>query len=188
MVDATLVLTPARPRKQLIVETEPVGDEANSENSKVTFQATDINEQETVDKYARWLSKGGKSCFDYENHVEVDQNGIVDTMIVTSANIHDTIMFTALIEQSVLSEGDIVYVIKDITVRQTGNSSKKRKLTDKIMHKRKRNEPEDEEIKRRNKAISQTRLIIERVFGTLSSAMVGQGHAILGCRKLQPIC
>ncbi len=99
--------------------------------------------------------------------MEVDQNGIIDSMLVTSANVHDTTMFTALLEQSELSAGDIVYADKGYHSEANKEFLKHRNLTDKIMHKRKRNEPEDEEIKQRNKAISQTRSIIERVFGTL---------------------
>jgi len=86
---------------------------------------------------------------------------------VTSANVHDTVMFPDLIEKAQLSEGDTVYADKGYHSEQNKKILERRKLTDQIMHKRKRNEPENETIVNRNKSISKRRYVVERTFGSL---------------------
>lgn len=183
MVDATLVSSQARPRKKVFVETEPVGDDEMPTDGTPTFQSTEVQVEESVDKDARWIKKGGKSTYGFKGHVLVDSNGIIESLSVTPANVHDTVIFPELIESTPLSEGDIVYADKGYHSAANKELLKQRKLEDKIMHKRKRNEPEDDAIKQRNKEISQHRYVIERTFGTLKRSYGWSKSRYLGLEK-----
>ncbi len=91
MVDATLITSQARPRKKVYIETEPTGDEAQSEESTPTFEATDVTVEESVDQDAHWMKKGNQSTYGYKGHVLTDSNGIVENIIVTPANHSPTL-------------------------------------------------------------------------------------------------
>jgi len=183
MVDATLVSSQARPRKKVMIETEPVGDEEAQNEQITTFQTTEVIVEESHDKDARWITKGGKSTYGFKGHVVVDANGIVETLSVTPANVHDTVMFPELIDATSLEEGDIIHADKGYHSNANKELLKQRKLEDKIMHKRKRNEPEDELIKQRNKQISQHRYVIERTFGSLKRSYGWSRSRYMGLNK-----
>lgn len=124
MVDATLITSQARPRKKVYIETEPTGDEAQSEESTPTFEATDVTVEESVDQDAHWMKKGNQSTYGYKGHVLTDSNGIVENIIVTPANVHDTVMFPDLIFNTALEEGDIIHADKGfITAKPIRNCS-----------------------------------------------------------------
>ena len=110
MVDATLVKAHARPNRKVIVETEPTGDEEQAETP--TYEASEVVVKKFCDPDANWVKKGKVSTYGYKAHTMTDSNGIVVYMEVTSANVHDTVMFPDLIEKAQLSEGDTVYADK----------------------------------------------------------------------------
>jgi len=165
MVDATLVTAHARPRKKVFIETEPTGDDDPS--SIPTYEKSEVVVEESCDSDANWITKGKTSTYGYKAHVVVDSNGIVETLSVTSANVHDTVMFPELIHKAALSEGDTVYADKGYHSEKSKAILEKRKLNDQIMHRRKRNEAVDEQIVARNKRISRHRYVVERTFGSL---------------------
>jgi len=107
MVDATLETSQARPRKKVNIETEPVGDEEQAEVSVPVYRTTEVNTEESVDPDAKWIKKGNKSTYGYKSHVLADENGIVEQISVTSANVHDTVMLPELISNASLAEGEI---------------------------------------------------------------------------------
>lgn len=165
MVDATLITAHARPRKRVVIETEPTGDDEAA--AIPTYEPSEVTVEESRDPDARWITKGKTSTYGYKAHTLVDSNGIVEEMTVTSANVHDTVMFEELIDKAPLSEGDTVYADKGYHSEKNKEVLKRRKLNDQIMHKRKRNEPENAQIVERNKRISKCRYVVERTFGSL---------------------
>jgi IS5 family transposase len=183
MVDATLITSQARPRKKVYIETEPTGDEAQSEESTPTFEATDVTVEESVDQDAHWMKKGNQSTYGYKGHVLTDSNGIVENIIVTPANVHDTVRFPDLIFNTALEEGDIIHADKGYHSEANKELLRNNNLVDKIMHKRKRNEAEDDANKQRNKAISQHRYVIERTFGSLKRSYGWSRSRYLGLEK-----
>jgi len=92
-------------------------------------------------------------------------------------------MFPELIDATSLEEGDIIHADKGYHSHANKELLKQRKLEDKIMHKRKRNEPEDELIKQRNKQISQHRYVIERTFGSLKRSYGWSRSRYMGLNK-----
>jgi IS5 family transposase len=117
MVDATLVTAHARPRKKTIIETEPTGDEEPS--SIPTYEISEVVIEESLDPDARWIKKGKTSHYGYKAHAVVDSNGIVEELTVTTANVHDTVMFPELIDKAPLSEGIRFMQTKAITAKRT---------------------------------------------------------------------
>ena len=165
MVDATLVTAHARPRKKVTIETEPTGDDEPT--TITTYEKSEVVVEESRDPDAHWITKGKTSTYGYKAHVLVDSNGIVEGLSVTSANVHDTVMFPELIDKAPLSECDTVYADKGYHSEKNKEILEQRKLNDQIMHKRKRNEPENAQIIERNKRISKRRYVVERTFGSL---------------------
>lgn len=103
-------------------------------------------------------------------HALVDSNGIVEGLSVTPANVHNTVMFPALLDKSPLSDGDTVCADKGYHSEKNKELLKQRKLNDQIMHKRKRNEPENRQAIERNKRIAKRRYVVERTFGSLKQS------------------
>jgi hypothetical protein len=60
IVDATIGESIASPRRQEIIETNPVGNEELPERQ--TFQVTELIVEEAKDPDARWLKKGEEMC------------------------------------------------------------------------------------------------------------------------------
>jgi IS5 family transposase len=181
MVDATLVTAHARPRKKVIIETEPTGDDEIT--TIPTFEKSEVTVEESRDPDAHWITKGKTSTYGYKAHAVVDSNGIVESLSVTSANVHDTVMFPDLIDKAPLSEGDTVYADKGYHSEKNKEILKQRKLVDKIMHKRKRNEPDNAQQTERNKLISQRRYVVERTFGSLKRSYGWSRSRYLGLLK-----
>jgi len=183
MVDATLVSSIARPRKKVYIETEPVGDESSDNQTSNAFHTTEVVTEESVDKDARWIKKGSQSTYGYKGHLLVDSDGIVETISVTPANVHDTVMFPDLINTAPLNEGDKIHADKGYHSEANKELLKSQQLEDRIMHKRKRNEPEDDAIKQRNKTIAQHRYVIERTFGSLKRSYGWSRSRYIGLEK-----
>ncbi|GAB1366744.1 hypothetical protein MASR1M36_16150 [Candidatus Cloacimonadaceae bacterium] len=73
----------ARPRKKVYIETEPTGDEAQSEESTPTFEATDVTVEESVRSRCP-LDEEGESIDLWLQGARIDWlNGIVENIIVT---------------------------------------------------------------------------------------------------------
>jgi IS5 family transposase len=123
----------------VVVETEPTGDEEQAETP--TYEASEVVVKGFCDPDANWVKKGKVSTYGYKAHTMTDSNGIVVCMEVTSASVHDTVMFPDLIDKAQLSEGDTVYADKGYHSEHNKEILERRNLIDRIMHKRKRNEP-----------------------------------------------
>jgi len=64
IVDAAMVKSHARPRKQKIIEMEPVGDEKIP--GQTTFQFAELKVEESKDPAARWVKKGKTSIYGFK--------------------------------------------------------------------------------------------------------------------------
>jgi len=84
----------------VIVKTEPTVDEEQAETP--TYEASEVVVKESCDPDANWVKKGKVCTYGYKAHTMTDSNGIVVCMEVTSANVHDTVMFPDLIDKAQL--------------------------------------------------------------------------------------
>ncbi len=113
-----------------------------------------------------------------------DTNGIVESIIVTPANVHDTVIFPELIGKTPLEEGNVIHADKGYHSEANKELLRTDGLEDMIMHKRKRNKPENDTIKQRNKAVSQHRYVIERTFDSLKRSYGWSRSRYVGLEKL----
>lgn len=186
MVDATLVKAHARPNRKVVVETEPTGDEEQAETP--TCEASEVVVKESCDPDANWVKKGKVSTYGYKAHTMTDSNGIVVYMEVTSANVHDTVMFPDLIEKAQLSEGDTVYADKGYHSEHNKEILERRNLIDRIMHKRKRNEPGTRRPSTATKASPGATMWWRGPLVLSNGAMAGAGPGTSDCPKPPSIC
>jgi len=182
ILDATLVASQARPRRKEIIETEPVGDEEIP--GKQTFQATELTVEESKDSDARWVKKGNKSIYGYKGHVAVDkENGLVQAVIVTPANVYDGHMLPELVEAVNPADDTEVLADKGYCSAENNDYLKDKNLTSKIMGKKKKGKVPDPAMIEHNHEISQERYRIERSFGSLKKHYGWDRSIYIGLQK-----
>ena len=170
IIDATLIESQARPKKKEIIDVEPIGDEELPKST--TSQDVDNNNysysvEESNDPDARWVKKGSKSVYGYKMTAIVDDQGLVNNVITTSANISDYHLFEPCLNKAQLPEGTKVLSDKGYDSQGNRDILKKNKLEDGIMRKKPKNAVSDDERIKRNYEISKSRFIVERTFGYL---------------------
>lgn len=91
VVDAALVPAPKQRNSREV--------NADIKEGKVPEEWSD-NQRSQKDVQARWTKKHGKSHYGYKNHVGVDrQHKIIRRYTVTSAEVHDSQQFEALLDE-----------------------------------------------------------------------------------------
>lgn len=182
IVDATLVESKARPRRKVIVETEPVGDDEIPDIP--TYQASEVIIEESKDSDGRWVKKGSKSTYGYKSHVMVDKDhGLIQALEVTPANVYDGHMLMPLIESVDLAKETEVLADKGYCSQENENNLAEKRLVSKIMRKKKRNQPVDTELAEHNRGISKERYRIERSFGSLKKHFGWDRSIYMGLKK-----
>ncbi len=123
------------------------------------------NKRRQKDTDARWTKKNNEVHFGYKDHVKVDaESKIITDYAVTSANVHDSQVFTKLIDDTdVTVYADSAYVGQDVP----------EEVHAEICEKGYRNHPLTEEQKARNREKSKVRCRIEHVFGYMTGSMRG---------------
>ena len=179
-VDASIISSAARPRKQVDVESV-VTDRAEG-----AFPATDVTVTYSHDTDAAWTKKGKEYYYGYKAHTSVDtESGLILSSHATPANDADTGELERLVIESHLPEKTRVYADKGYTSAKNRETLKKQKCKDGIMDRAWRNKPLTARERLRNKLISQKRYIVERVFGTLKQQYDMARASYLGIAKVQ---
>jgi IS5 family transposase len=95
-------------RKGQIVDAAlvPVPKQRNSRDENARIKAGEVpedwsqNTRRQKDVQARWTKKHGKSHYGYKNHISVDrQHKVIRKYAVTSAEVHDSQVFEALLDE-----------------------------------------------------------------------------------------
>jgi IS5 family transposase len=162
VVDATIISSAARPRKQVDVEMVAVDREEDAGSKcKVTVSYS-------KDSEAAWTCKGSRYSYGYKGHMAVDTNqGFILTGHVTPANCSDTTQMRRLVRAARLPKKSRVYADKGFCSQSNRDELRKRKLKNGIMDKATRGHKLSDRRKQRNRLISAVRGIVERGFGTL---------------------
>jgi transposase, IS5 family len=150
IVDATLIESAARPRKE--IEADETGEYA------VSYSA---------DAEAKWLRKGNKTHFGYQSFVQSDAEGFVEHTHTTPANLPETKELERAVEA--VLQGRRVRVLADKGFASAANKAMlhAKKIKCGIMRKAARGRPLSAREKLLNKLISRQRFRIEQCFGTL---------------------
>ena len=163
-IDASLIRAHSRPNRRDYIELEPTGDEEQKQDQK-PFEFTRV---ESKDPDARWIKKGKKSTYGYKANISVDiTTGLVQSIITTSANVHDTKTFPALIDKLDWEAGQSVLADKGYSSKTNRELLREHLLKPFIMFKKYKNDPLQVIKTKFNKAISKHRYIVEQTFGCL---------------------
>ena len=170
-VDASLTESPFSPKGTTTYE---IGEdrkedtrEAEEQSKEKEYHKRKKVEQPNADNEARWLKKAGKTIYGYKKHIATDANGMILGVHSTTANEHDSRGLASLIKKIPKSQRKQVMADKGYKSRANDEILKKWGSKSRIMHKAYRNQPLTQWQKKYNKAISKTRWVVERTFGSL---------------------
>ena len=140
------------------------GGELGKEES---YHMEEREQQPGADNQARWVKKGGKSIYGYKKHMATDTNGMILGVYTTPANQHESKGLAPLIKK--IPKAQRREVIADKGYKSSANDQMLREKGSKprIMYKGHRNTPLTDWQIKYNKAISKTRWVVERTFGSL---------------------
>jgi len=179
IIDATLVASQARPRKQTIITVEPTGDEElPTETPHIEVECV-----ESVDSEARWVKKGKKSLYGYKSTNTTNFEGFVSSVHTTPANVPDCKLFKTSIAKANLESNSLVAADKGYDSAENREFLESNNLKDAIMRKKKRNSDENFFNKLRNKFISKFRYPVERTFGSLKNRFGYRRSRYIGLKK-----
>jgi IS5 family transposase len=182
-VDASIISSAARPRKQ--VDMESVVSDREEAQSPCTEKAK-VSVSYSHDGDAAWTKKGKEYHYGYKGHASVDvDSGFILAAQATPANHSDTGKLETLVKKSRLPENSRVYADKGYTSAKNRKVLKENKYKDGIMNRAYRNKPLTDRERQRNKLISKRRFIVERVFGTLKAHYDMARASYLGTAKVQ---
>jgi len=142
------------------------------------------NKKRQKDRDARWTKKNQENHFGYKNHINVDvKYKFIRKQAVTSASVHDSQMFGAVLDGSNTGDGvwaDSAYrsKIREEVIELMGMESH-------IHEKGSRNHPLSESQKARNTERSQTRARVEHIFGTFAKSMGGKMERVIGHARIE---
>ncbi|MCP4363837.1 MAG: IS5 family transposase [Planctomycetes bacterium] len=155
IIDATLIESAARARTYVEAPPEDrAEDETPDEPATVIFSA---------DNEARWVKKGRKSTLGYKGFARTDEDGFVDKIHVTPANMGESPQFGTMIDGAKAQR-----ILADKAYASKANRAALRgKHRDGILHKAVRGRPLRASEKRFNKLISKHRFRVEQCFGTM---------------------
>ena len=170
IVDATIVDSPHHPHlpKNLVI----VGDREDTRSElqkldEVAYHAELKYTEPSIDHEARWVSRGNVSRFGFKHHVVTDPNGIVLSVLTTSANVTDTTMFKQLLDTVDLPLATPVLVDKGYECKSNRDYVHAHHYTDGLMYKKSKGEDPSPTKARCNRRISAGRYAIERTFGSV---------------------
>lgn len=122
----------------------------------------------TQDPEAGWNVKSGsdgkrKSTYGYKAHINVDEDGFVQSTDFTAGNVHDSNCFTELLD----GEESSAYADSAYLSEKHADWLAARKIENRIIKRAYRNKPLSEKDKHFNRLHSGVRCTVERVFGVL---------------------
>ena len=165
IVDASVTCTPRRPKGckvHEVVEDRREDECADKANAKLVEKP-----RRGVDTQARWLKKSGKLLFGYKRHTAVNQQGLVMGVETTPANESDTKHLKAPLEKAGVAKGTPVLADKGYDSAGNRRTLSAMKLKCRIMRKAQKNRPLTARQRAVNKAVSRTRYVVERTFGSM---------------------
>lgn len=175
IIDASIIISSRRPRKSITLVDEST-EEIQDPLVKITYSG---------DVEAKWTVKAGKPYYGYKIHVSTDPSfGFILGGHTTPANFSDTKELMAVINESKIEKGSIIFADKGY------DSIKNRELIiesdykEAIMYKAHKNKPLTEIQRNINSKISSVRARVERTFGTLKRGYGFYRTRYLGCTKV----
>jgi len=175
IVDATIVPVPRQRNKRQENEQIKKGEVPQEWEDKPSKLS-----QKDVD--ARWVVKHGERQYGYKNHVSVDvEHGFVRCFDVSSASVHDSQHFEAVLDES--QKGEAVYADGAYRSRERIEALAEKGFIERLHHKGHKHRPLTEQQKEINRTLSSTRVKVEHVFGYQENSMGGKFLRSIGLTR-----
>ncbi len=164
IVDASFVEAPKQRNRR--EDNEKIKKGETPDSFKVN-----LNKLRQKDMDARWTKKNDEKHYGYKNHIAVDnKNKLIREYEVTSAEVHDSQVFTELLTDNSSKEvwADSAYQSEanELDLYAMGYRSQ-------VHQKGKRNKPLSEKQQEMNKKKSKVRARVEHVFGAMENEQGG---------------
>ena len=172
IADASLVASARRPKRHISTE----------ETSPSEYTTDEVEYSD--DKEASWVTKGKKQVYGYASYMASDADGYVETVLCKPANESETKVFPELVNKLRPIKGRRLLYDKGVDSLANHKLLKSQGFKDGIMVKRKKGKQLPRLAKKRNKLISSTRGVIERVFGTMKRTYTLARAKYLGLDKM----
>jgi len=182
-VDASVTISQRKPKGKPIYEVSTdraeLDDEPDAKQAMTILTVAEAG----VDTEARWTKKGGKYLFGYKQHTVVNNDGLVQGVVTTAANTHDSQPLIGLIDQCGLPVGTRLCADKGYTSATHSAYLKAKKLKNGIQDKAVRGRSLNARQKLRNKCITRIRFVVERTFGGQALWFGGKNLRYVGVDK-----
>ena len=182
-VDASVTISQRKPKGkptyEIRTDRAEQDDELDAKQAMTVLSVADVG----VDTEARWTKKGGKYLFGYKQHTVVNNDGLVQGVVTTAANTHDSKPLIGLIDQCKLPVGTRLCADKGYTSATHSAYLKAKKIKNGIQDKAVRAKPLTARQKQRNKLITQIRFVVERTFGGQALWFGGKDLRYVGVDK-----
>ena len=182
-IDATITQSDRSPKGPKQWETLATSDRKEQEDGEVAKQEQQEQElkivakkQPGVDTEARWTKKRGKLYYGYKRSIAVDDDGLIETVHTTPANVHDNQALEPLIKKTgkkKLKGG--IYADKGYCGWYYDEMLIHYNIKNRIQKKAARGRPLTHWERLYNKLISKKRWVVERSFGSMVR-WFGAGH------------
>ena len=166
IVDASITDSPRKPKGK---KTYEVVEDRKEDDNLPSIETTNLKEQPKpgVDTEAKWIKKAGKLRYGYKKHIATDENGLIISLVTTSANESDIKNLEKVLTKAKLKKGSWVKADKGYKSFENDQIIKKLKLKNHIMHKATKSKILSERELLANKLISTVRYKVERTFGSI---------------------
>lgn len=163
IVDASITDSPRKPRgKKEYEAVEDRDEETGLIETKVVEKL-----QSHVDVEAKWIRKGNKLRFGFKQHTGTDENGLVVSVVTTSANESDIKHLEDVLDKAPLLPMATVKADKGYKSAENDKIVKDKNLKNRILHKASKGRKLTEREVQFNKLVSKTRYRVERTFGSM---------------------
>jgi len=168
--DASITESPFEPKGKNtyeIAEDRKEDDRDPKDIDKENKQATATKKtQPGVDSEGRWIKKGNELKFGYKKHTLTNEDGLVEAVHTTAANVHDSKGLAPLINKiSVKKLEKGLFADKGMQVPDNVDLLKRKGIKNRIQYKAYRNRPLTKWQKSFNSLVSKVRYVVERTFG-----------------------
>jgi IS5 family transposase len=188
VIDATLVQSAARPKRDMIIELDTKGapkvNEDGSIPGRTTSKLISCTETQSVDPDATWVKKGKKSHFGYRSYVSVDSgDGYIRGVHTAPANESETTHLQKAVAVCDFKPAR-VYADKGYASASNRFELRAQRIKSAIMHRAYKNRPLTARQIKANKLIGKTRYIVEQSFGTVKRLFAMGRSRYLGTHKV----
>ncbi|MCX7863407.1 MAG: IS5 family transposase [Bacteroidales bacterium] len=178
IVDATITISPFVPNEKPVYE---IAEDRNEDDRDVDEMQQEEHQQQWikkaqpgVDTEARWLKKGNNLYYGYKQTISVDERGLVDAVVTSSANVHDSRMLAVLLSMLPSYRKEELLADKGFKTPSVDELLTKEHIINRIMDKAARNKPLTYWQRQRNKLIGRYRYVVKRTIHNNKRRFHGQ--------------